>query len=692
MVHGFGREGMRCAKDGCTGVLMRYARTRKKDSPATNELRCSECKIITSARGGFFAHYPDAQLKEQFQLLYAVAHRWRPSQVMDELKIRGRDRFVAMINHSGAVCSFYLSLLFKSSIGKWTELGADEAATGQAKKAASGKAKRPTKKGLRWWISVVNFRTLADGTRKALGFFYEYIPVLAVVGNNGETKYKCKTAEHLCWHVQRLGAWGAKFISDSAKGYQRMGEIYRPDMEHEDSNHNKGFAAPGKKSIEKGLQKCDTNIIEGGGHGTLYKLIRPWLGRKIGSGKDEYEQRVKDVGVAMVNWGFQGKDTLQELLLWMRYMYGSMHPTTLEINLCHHLNLTINNAPDYSTIEKQFEDIDLHKEPWEFMVGPELPPIRKYDTTKPEHFYETFAEYWELKNTERRLVLELADHTENPPAFQLPLDVPLADLTAPFRPQQPKPARPKGQSPMPRRRFAPVAVGSDGQFRVNPADLDPEFKEPPVFKTEPTWQAHLPHFGFQYEPAPKKARLHDDDSGVSFRPHLSLGQLQLHSDFGFEYTPAVKKEPQSPISISDDDSAVLRDLTNTNKPNQEAQSRYKPSPPGGAVSFHPSLLCCVIDEHGQRQRRLSEVGIARSSPPPADLKEESSRHGELRAKENSPDPREESSRQGELRGDDSGDSDFDLTEIELAVLRRIAEKRRHAPSAVEWAIQRAQRR
>ena len=48
------------------------------------------------------------------------------------------------------------------------------------------------------------------------------------------------------------------------------------------------------------------------------------------------------------------------------------------------------------------------------------------------------------------------------------------------------------------------------------------------------------------------------------------------------------------------------------------------------MSFHPRLLTRVIDAHGRRQRRLSEVGLSRAPPASGDPKEETSAAGEAR--------------------------------------------------------------
>ena len=59
-----------------------------------------------------------------------------------------------------------------------------------------------------------------------------------------------------------------------------------------------------------------------------------------------------------------------------------------------------------------------------------------------------------------------------------------------------------------------------------------------------------------------------------------------------------------------------------------------PSPPGGAVAFHPSLFTRVISADGTRQRRLSEVGIKKEEKENEDPRasEESSAQGEQRAR------------------------------------------------------------
>ena len=281
-MHGLTFEGLRCVKAGCEGVFRLATRKRKHKDKETEEtlLRCGSCKQEKTARGEFFSCYKTANLHETFQMLYGVAERWRPDQLRQELNIRAKSRSVAMMDHVGKICQFYLELFFKHSLGRWERLGVDEAATGQAKKARSGKTKQPTKKGLRWWLSILKYQENSDGSsRRCEGFFFEPIPKLEWVDSRtGLQKCKIRTSEHLSWHIERLAAKGATLITDSHKGYQVCGtEKCRPDIIHHDNNHSKGFAAPGKKSIEAGIAKVCNNMTEGGGHGTLYKLIRPCM-------------------------------------------------------------------------------------------------------------------------------------------------------------------------------------------------------------------------------------------------------------------------------------------------------------------------------------------------------------------------------------------------------------------------------
>ena len=478
-VHGLTFEGVRCVKAGCKGVFRLATRKRKHKDKETEEtlLRCGSCKQEKTARGEFFSCYKTANLHETFQMLYGVAERWRPDQLHQELNIRDRSRFVAMMDHVGKICQFYLELLFKHSLGRWDLLGVDEAATGQAKKARSGKTKQPTKKGLRWWLSILKYQENSDGSsRRCEGFFFEPIPKLEWVDSRtGLQKCKIRTSEHLSWHIERLAAKGATLITDSHKGYQVCGtEKCRPDIIHHDNNHSKGFAAPGKKSIDAGIAKVCNNMTEGGGHGTLYKLIRPWLGKKIGSGSDTHELLVKDTGVAMMNWRYQGKDILQEIFLWMRYMYGSLGPTTLEKNICNKLVLEPGPVPDYKSIEEIFEGIDLKKSPWEFVVGPELPQIRKAQTTRPAFFECAWKAH--VAGVEQQREVSWTQSAE-PPSFQLPRR--LCDITAPFL-SQPATRRPKGKQPRkPRRRF-PAAMphfelkeepDSNSDFDLSDAEL-----------------------------------------------------------------------------------------------------------------------------------------------------------------------------------------------------------------------------
>ena len=109
-------------------------------------LRCDSCKQEKTARGELFSCYKMANLHETFQMLYGVAERWRPDQLRQELNIRDRSRFVAMMGNVGKICQFYLELFFKHSLGRWELLGVDEAATGQAKKPAPEKQSNQQRK------------------------------------------------------------------------------------------------------------------------------------------------------------------------------------------------------------------------------------------------------------------------------------------------------------------------------------------------------------------------------------------------------------------------------------------------------------------------------------------------------------------------------------------------------------------
>ena len=569
-VHGLTFEGLRCVKAGCEGVFRLATRKRKHKDKETEEmlLRCDSCKQEKTARGEFFSCYKTANLHETFQMLHGVAERWRPDQLRQELNIRDRTRIVAMLDNVGKICQFYLELFFKHSLGRWDLLGVDEAATGQAKKARSGKTKQPTKKGLRWWLSILKYQENSDGSsRRCEGFFFEPIPKLEWVDSRtGLQKCKIRTSEHLTWHIERLAAIGATLITDSHKGYQVCGtEKCRPGIIHRDNNHSQGFAAPGKKSIEAGIAKVCNNMTEGGGHGTLYKLIRPWLGKKIGSGSDTHELLVKDTGVAMMNWRYQGKDTLQEIFLWMRYMYGSLEPTTLEKNICNKLVLEPGPVPDYKSIEEIFEGIDLQKSPWEFVVGPELPQIRKAQTTRPVFFECAWKAH--VAGVEQQREVSWTQSNE-PPSFQLPLR--LCHITAPFLPR-PATKRPKGKQPQPRRRFPPVMPhfelkeepdsdsDSDSDFDLSDAELaflmQVEESRNRTGANKPSTSSPGRAAAVAPPPAKKQrtAVLVDEDegtspgtSGVSFNGPLrglvcchGQRQLQLDADLGW---PKQEKE------------------------------------------------------------------------------------------------------------------------------------------------------
>lgn len=528
--HGLTLEGLRCITAACQGVFALHTRKRKTKDGKTEEhatLRCTSCHKETSARGEFFGHYKGSHLTEAMQLLYAVAERWRPQQVLQELSIRDRARFVSMMDHTGKICQYYLEALFKASLGKWESLSVDEAATGQAKKARSGKAKQATKKGLRWWLSLVKYREAPDGTRKCEGFFFEPVPKLEWTDSRtGKQMCKIRTKEHLTWHIERLAAKGATVITDSHKGYQICGtELLRPDITHLDCNHSLGFSAPGKKAIAAGVERVNSNITEGGGHATLYRLVRPWVGRKIGTGSDEHELMVKDTAVAMMNWMWQGKDALQEFFLWLRFLYGSLEPTSLEKNVCKELSLTPRPLPDYKAIEELFEGIDLEKETWDFIVGPELPEVRKAQTSKPAFFECAWRSHIAVREHDREVNWQ---ETNTPPQWQFPLR--LIDLTSPFLPQV-APKRPRGKQPRPPRRRGPAEIPAWAlSLQLDPEnpDFHPDFDIPDFALPKPKKRP---------KPAPDED---DGTSGVSFGGPLaglacSSGQrqLQLDADLGW---------------------------------------------------------------------------------------------------------------------------------------------------------------
>ena len=91
---------------------------------------------------------------------------------------------------------------------------------------------------------------------------------------------------------------------------------------------------------------------------------RQWLGSKIGSGNDSHREGIKDLLCFMLRCRWQNKDTLQQLLLWMRYMYGNMHVTPYEEQACKLLGLVAGSPPDYAAIDKQYKDFDTQRDPW----------------------------------------------------------------------------------------------------------------------------------------------------------------------------------------------------------------------------------------------------------------------------------------------------------------------------------------
>ena len=157
--HGLSYLGTECKAADCVG---RYIPVESSKA----YLRCDVCRAKKSRRGEFFSHYK--QVATTIQLIYMVANRWRPETMRHELDFRDRSRITAVIDHLGRIAQHAGELQLKSQCGKWEFAMADEAATGQAKKVR-GAAHRPgTKKGLAWFLTLVNYEPQADGSRCVL--------------------------------------------------------------------------------------------------------------------------------------------------------------------------------------------------------------------------------------------------------------------------------------------------------------------------------------------------------------------------------------------------------------------------------------------------------------------------------------------------------------------------------------------
>ena len=127
-------------------------------------------------------------------------------------------------------------------------------------------AKPATKNGNVWNTSLAKMTPkLGTFGQKIDSYFFEKIKKLEYTDKNGDTKFKIRTKEALCWHIERLVAKGGQVTTDCALGYKQLGtDSCRPDIVHHDSNHSKGFAVPGPKSQALGLTRVDTSAIEGG--------------------------------------------------------------------------------------------------------------------------------------------------------------------------------------------------------------------------------------------------------------------------------------------------------------------------------------------------------------------------------------------------------------------------------------------
>ena len=134
--------------------------------------------------------------------------------------------------------------------------------------------------------------------------------------------------------------------------------------------------------------------------------------------------------MAHMNWAFQGKDTLQQLFLWMRVKFGTLQPTSFEARVAAQLGLELGEAVDIDKEVKKFEDIDLHADPWPFTVGPDLFAITKEGTTKPAGFDVKWAAHRRGEQRARAEQRErdiAAGGLASPPSRPL-----LIDDTAPF--------------------------------------------------------------------------------------------------------------------------------------------------------------------------------------------------------------------------------------------------------------------
>ena len=171
-------------------------------------LRCDQafkkirCKWTSPGRGEFFTGYHD--LVETMGLIYMCCCGYSPAQQTRELDVRAQRRCGAMFEELGKISKWRLVDLFKHNIGRCQQLQVDEAYAGKRK---YHRGACPRSRGGQWYLSVVS--TTGDARRRARFFLFESIP-----GGSGQRPnggYRC--AAHLCWHVERLAAWGAEVRS-----------------------------------------------------------------------------------------------------------------------------------------------------------------------------------------------------------------------------------------------------------------------------------------------------------------------------------------------------------------------------------------------------------------------------------------------------------------------------------------------